>query len=117
MGGFLTYLDFLLDTWDGAGGEVEIFGGVEKWVIPCNWKFPSENFIGDRYHNISHRSVDMVGQGPSGSGRRDMQEREGATALDISFPERGHGTIGSHLHPRCLDVRDSVNGSYPYNQF
>ena len=50
MGGFLTYLDFLLDTWDGAGGEVEVFGGVEKWVIPCNWKFPSENFIGDRYH-------------------------------------------------------------------
>ncbi len=93
MGGFLTYLDFLLDTWDGAGGEVEVFGGVEKWVIPCNWKFPAENFIGDRYHNISHRSVDMVGQGPSGSGRRDMQEREGATALDISFPERGHGTI------------------------
>ena len=93
MGGFLTYLDFLLDTWDGAGGEVEVFGGVEKWVIPCNWKFPSENFIGDRYHNISHRSVDMVGQGPSGSGRRDMQEREGAAALDISFPERGHGTI------------------------
>ncbi|SVB70226.1 uncharacterized protein METZ01_LOCUS223080, partial [marine metagenome] len=93
MGGFLTYLNFLLDTWDGAGGEVEVFGGVEKWVIPCNWKFPSENFIGDRYHNISHRSVDMVGQGPSGSGRRDNQEREGATALDISFPERGHGTI------------------------
>ncbi|MCS5654734.1 MAG: aromatic ring-hydroxylating dioxygenase subunit alpha [Dehalococcoidia bacterium] len=93
IGGFRTYLDFLLDTWDGAGGETEVFGGIEKWVIPCNWKFPAENFIGDRYHNISHRSVDMVGVGPSGSGRRDNQEREGATALDISFPERGHGTL------------------------
>ncbi|MQG48766.1 MAG: Rieske 2Fe-2S domain-containing protein, partial [SAR202 cluster bacterium] len=60
IGGFQTYLDFLLDTWDGAGGETEVFGGIEKWVIPCNWKFPAENFIGDRYHNISHRSVDMV---------------------------------------------------------
>jgi len=98
IGGYQTYLDFLLDTWDGAGGEAEVFGGVEKWVIPCNWKFPAENFIGDRYHNISHRSVDLVGFGPSGSGRRDNQEREGATALDISFPERGHGTI-SFLRP------------------
>ena len=98
LGGYKTYLDFLLDTWDGAGGETEVFGGIEKWVIPCNWKFPSENFIGDRYHNISHRSVDLVGVGPSGSGRRDTQERVGATALDFSFPERGHGTI-SFLRP------------------
>ena len=98
IGGFRTYLDFLLDTWDGAGGETGVFGGIEKWVIPCNWKFPAENFIGDRYHNISHRSVDMAGVGPSGSGRRDNQEREGAAALDVSFPERGHGTI-SFLRP------------------
>ena len=103
LGGYKTYLDFLLDTWDGAGGETEVFGGIEKWVIPCNWKFPSENFIGDRYHNISHRSVDLVGVGPSGSGRRDTQERVGATALDFSFPERGHGTI-SFLRPDNLPI-------------
>ena len=98
VGGYTTYLDFLLDTWDGAGGETEVFGGIEKWVVPCNWKFPAENFIGDRSHNISHRSVDMVGVGPSGSGRRDTQERVGATAVDISFPERGHGAV-SFLRP------------------
>ena len=103
LGGYKTYLDFLLDTWDGAGGETEVFGGIEKWVIPCNWKFPSENFIGDRYHNISHRSVDLVGVGPSGSGRRDTQERVGATALDFSFPERGHGTI-SFLRPNDAPI-------------
>ena len=45
---------------------------MQKWLIPCNWKFPAENFSGDSYHNISHRSVDLVGIGPSGSGRRDM---------------------------------------------
>ena len=39
-----------------------------------------------------------MGVGPSGSGRRDTQERVGATALDFSFPERGHGTI-SFLRP------------------
>ena len=34
----------------------------------------------------------MVGIGPSGSGRRDMQERRSARRLHICFPERGHQT-------------------------
>ena len=65
------YLDLILDGWDGREGQAEVLGGVQKWLIPCNWKFPAENFSGDSYHNISHRSVDLVGIGPSGSGRRD----------------------------------------------
>ena len=93
IGGFRLYLDLLLDGWDGHEGGTEVYGGIEKWVIPCNWKFPAENFIGDRYHNISHRSVDMVGIGPSGSGRRDISERTNVRAIDVSFPERGHGTV------------------------
>ena len=55
-------------------GQAEVLGGVQKWLIPCNWKFPAENFSGDSYHNITHRSVDLVGIGPSGSSRRDMRE-------------------------------------------
>ena len=39
--------------------------GVHKWIIPCNWKFAAENFLGDTYHNVSHRSVDLIGIGPS----------------------------------------------------
>ena len=70
-----------------------MIGGVHKWLIPCNWKFPAENFSGDRYHGVSHRSVDMVGIGPSGKGRRDMQERNEARWLDVSFPELGHSMI------------------------
>jgi hypothetical protein len=93
IGGFKLYLDLLMDRWDGEEGGTEVFGGVEKWLVPCNWKFPAENFIGDRYHNISHRSVDLVGIGPSGTGRRDLNERAGARLLDVSFPERGHGTV------------------------
>ncbi len=93
IGGFKLYLDLLMDSWDGAEGGTEVFGGVEKWLVPSNWKFPAENFIGDRYHNISHRSVDLVGIGPSGTGRRDTGERANARMLDVSFPERGHGTV------------------------
>ena len=44
-------------------------------------------------HNVSHRSVDLVGIGPSGKGRRDMQERNEARWLDVSFPELGHSMI------------------------
>ena len=68
LGDFARYLDLTLETWDGGDSGVEVLGGVQKWLIPCNWKFPAENFSGDSYHNISHRSVDLVGIGPSGSG-------------------------------------------------
>src|SRR5204862_4401668 len=99
IGGYKLYLDLLLDAWDGREsgtegrqGATEVIGGIHKWLIPCNWKFPAENFSGDRYHNVSHRSVDLVGIGPSGSGRRDMRERQMARRLQICFPERGHQT-------------------------
>jgi len=67
-----------------------VLGGVQKWYIPCNWKFAAENFQGDGYHNISHRSVDLVGIGPSGKGRRD-NERVRARRFNVSFPDLGHG--------------------------
>src|SRR5207302_204649 len=92
LGDFVHYLDLTLDSWDGSEGGSEVLAGVQKWLIPCNWKFPAENFSGDSYHNISHRSVDLVGIGPSGSGRRDMRERQMARRLQICFPERGHQT-------------------------
>ncbi len=90
LGDFRMFFDLSLDSWDGQEGGSEIIGGVQKWLIPCNWKFPAENFSGDSYHNISHRSVDMVGIGPSGQGRRDMSERAQSRRLQIAFPDRGH---------------------------
>jgi phenylpropionate dioxygenase-like ring-hydroxylating dioxygenase large terminal subunit len=100
IGGYKLYLDLLLDAWDGREGgtegrqgATEVIGGIHKWLIPCNWKFPAENFSGDRYHNVSHRSVDLVGIGPSGKGRRDMQERNESRMLDVTFPELGHSMI------------------------
>jgi len=98
LGDFTRYLDLSLDGWDGSEGGAEILCGIQKWLIPCNWKFPAENFSGDSYHNISHRSVDLVGIGPSGSGRRDLRERAVARRLQICFPERGHQT-GLYLLP------------------
>lgn len=90
LGDFKMFYDLSLEAWNGSDEPLEVLGGVQKWIIPCNWKFPAENFSGDSYHNISHRSVDMVGIGPSGTGRRDMAERAYSRRLQIAFPERGH---------------------------
>ena len=72
IGDMLFYLDELLDGRDGTPGGSEIISTPQKWITPANWKFGAENVAGDGYHNISHRSVDLVGIGPSaGRGRRD----------------------------------------------
>jgi nitrite reductase/ring-hydroxylating ferredoxin subunit len=84
LGDFAPYLEQTFDAWDGGDGGIEVLGGIQKWRVPCNWKFPAENFSGDSYHNISHRSVDLVGVGPSGSGRPRTGTRQ-------SFPNISRG--------------------------
>ena len=59
----------------------------------------AENFSGDTYHNISHRSVDLVGAGPSGRSRRDYGELNVARKLHVAIPDRGHQTI-TYVLPR-----------------
>ena len=90
LGDFKLFLDQVLDCRDGREGGSEVIGGVQKWIMPSNWKFPAENFAGDGYHNISHRSVDLAGIGPSGEGRRDTTERASAKLVASSFPHLGH---------------------------
>jgi len=111
---FLTYLgdakihlDQALDCRDGREGGSEVIG-VHKWVFPANWKFAAENFLGDTYHNPSHRSVDLIGIGPSAAsgkkGRRD-DELEKAQHVWISFPE-GHG-VHSAIQPEANEYIES----------
>jgi len=98
LGEMRLHLDTLLDCRDGREGGSEVLGGIQKWMMPCNWKFAAENFAGDAYHNISHRSVDMVGIGPSGQGRRDTAERATAQRVATSFPALGHGAVSWLQH-------------------
>ncbi len=100
MGGALEHLDLVLDARDGREGGSEVLSGIQKWVAPSNWKLSTENFCGDSYHNVSHRSVDLVGIGPSAKsgvkGRRD-QYSPGSQHVWLTFPQ-GHG-IHSVLLP------------------
>jgi phenylpropionate dioxygenase-like ring-hydroxylating dioxygenase large terminal subunit len=47
LGEMCWYLDAFFDRREGG---IEVIGGMHKWVMPCNWKFPAENFGGDAYH-------------------------------------------------------------------
>jgi phenylpropionate dioxygenase-like ring-hydroxylating dioxygenase large terminal subunit len=47
LGEMTWYLDAFFDRREGG---IEVIGGMHKWVMPCNWKFPAENFGGDGYH-------------------------------------------------------------------
>ena len=64
-----TLLDYLGEmTWylnsffDRREGGVEVIGGVHRWIVPCNWKLPAENFGGDAYHTAwTHLSAIQSG--------------------------------------------------------
>ena len=58
LGDAALVLDSLLER--RAGGS-EVVGGVLKWVVPANWKFGADNFVGDIYHGLTtHASVFMA---------------------------------------------------------
>ena len=109
LGDMKLYLDLLLDGRDGSEGGSEILGGVQKWTMPSNWKFAAENFAGDGYHNISHRSVDMVGIGPSGLGRRDDSEYKAGRRINASFPDRGHAAVVELMPPDTPQIATYQN--------
>ncbi|HZP27000.1 MAG TPA: aromatic ring-hydroxylating dioxygenase subunit alpha, partial [Dehalococcoidia bacterium] len=47
LGNMAYYLDVVADR---LGDGSEVIGGIHKWIMPCNWKFPADNFDGDSYH-------------------------------------------------------------------
>ena len=69
LGEMAWYLDNFIDRREGG---IEIVA-THKWVMPCNWKFPSENFGGDAYHvQWSHLSAVKTSFGHR---RHDQAER------------------------------------------
>ncbi len=107
LGDTREHLDLALDCRDGRPGGSEVIG-VHKWVFPANWKLAAENFLGDTYHNPSHRSVDLIGIGPSAAagvkGRRDDQLAK-AQHVWVSYPP-GHG-VHSAVAPPDNEYLDS----------
>src|SRR5437667_335508 len=94
LGGYKLYLDLLLDAWDGREGGTEVIGGIHKWLIPCNWKFPAENFSGDRYRH----------QPPVGRHGRHRPERQGPAR----HAGAQRGALARRHLPRSRPLEDRV---------
>ena len=99
LGTFHYWLDNLAAATDGTPEALRVFRGVQKWRIRSNWKFVSENFLGDNYHGPpSHASVDSVGIGPGGTGAATRHGAAGGQKRSVastSFTRLGHGGCGS----------------------
>ncbi|HLY65373.1 MAG TPA: Rieske 2Fe-2S domain-containing protein [Chloroflexota bacterium] len=115
LGGMRFFLDLLLDCRDGREGGSQVLGGVQKWQVPCNWKFGAENFVGDAYHAISHRSVDAVGIAPSGGKGRTDKESSVVMRYAVSFEGLGHGT-NTNIHPRLDEPYTPIFTNFPHLQ-
>jgi phenylpropionate dioxygenase-like ring-hydroxylating dioxygenase large terminal subunit len=65
LGDYLGPMAWYLDTFfDRREGGIEVIGGMHRWIMPCNWKLPAENFGGDGYHvSWSHLSAVQTGSG------------------------------------------------------
>jgi phenylpropionate dioxygenase-like ring-hydroxylating dioxygenase large terminal subunit len=83
LGEMTWYLDAFFDRREGG---VEIVG-MNKWVMPCNWKFPAENFGGDAYHvQWSHLSAVTTN---FSLGAATKPQTQGS----LVSPGNGHGLI------------------------
>ena len=106
LGEMAWYLDAFFDRREGG---IEVIGGIHKWVIPCNWKFPAENFAGDGYHvPWSHLSAARTGSGGDFRVKPDPVGR--ALSLD-----NGHSvmTVGPDLDtdppvPEILEYEKAI---------
>lgn len=83
LGEMAWYLDTFIDRREGG---IEIVA-AHKWVMPCNWKFPAENFGGDAYHvHWSHSSAVTTGFSVGATARPGSNNR-------MVSPGNGHGLI------------------------
>ena len=88
LGEMTWYLDNFFDRREGG---VEVFGGMFKWTIPCNWKFPPENFGGDNYH-VPWTHLSALRTGFTSPSRRKEQEG-GALQGRLIASGTGHSII------------------------
>ena len=110
LGEFTWYLDAFFDRRDGG---VEVVGGVHKWIVPCNWKFPAENFGGDAYH-VGWNHLSALKTGTVSASR--ARQLEGApligqiiaTGDGHSMICRGAGDYSEAVIPEVKDYDEQV---------
>lgn len=102
LGDYQHYIGNLFDGYDGEEAGAEVLGGVHKWRLPCNWKFPATSFGGDAAHGpMTHRSTEVAGYGPQqAAGDRHGVRRPESRRYEVTVPGLGHGV---HIAVQPLD--------------
>ncbi|MBB3862887.1 phenylpropionate dioxygenase-like ring-hydroxylating dioxygenase large terminal subunit [Novosphingobium hassiacum] len=87
---YLGEMGWYLDVWMDAAGGAELIGPPSRSILNCNWKVPSENFVGDTYHvGWTHgAALKALGAKPHRLGNRSLPD--GDTGLQITT-RHGHG--------------------------
>ncbi len=129
---YLGEMTWYLDAFFGRRLDgVEVFPGVHKWMVPCNWKFAAENFAGDSYHgpwshrsamtsnfsarrprrNDTHRFHISPGNGHCVMGR---QPDDASDAPEIvAYEKENRPEVRERLGPRIDMIRPSVGTVFP----
>lgn len=97
------YADILFDRRDGG---TEVIGEVMRWIVPCNWKLPAEQFCSDMQHiSVAHRSA-VVASAPGATPAQIALLAEGR---QFRSAWGGHGSgfltggqLAARLAPRRL---------------
>ena len=105
LGEMAWYLDTFFDRREGG---IEVVG-THKWVMPCNWKFPAENFGGDAYHvqwtHLSAIQTDFstgVGAKPTSTGSM-VSPGNGHTLICV-----GANDVGDPPMPEILEYEKAI---------
>jgi phenylpropionate dioxygenase-like ring-hydroxylating dioxygenase large terminal subunit len=85
LGNVRWYLDLIIGR-----AEMEVVGTPERWVVPTNWRLPSENFTADAYHTATaHAFLSRLGMVQGADFGRDGYHVD---------PGGGHGLgVGVHF--------------------
>jgi 3-phenylpropionate/trans-cinnamate dioxygenase alpha subunit len=129
LGPMTWYLDTLFDRREGG---VEVIGGVHKWVVPCNWKMPAENFIGDAYHvqwshlspiragfSVGVTASPTPGGGPvspgNGHGMITVAADQTGAPLQVmkDYEDATRAEMESRLGPRAAQLNPVVGTVFP----
>ena len=87
-------------------GEMKIARGIQKYTIPCNWKFAVDN-VWDFYHPaISHASQQMAGF----SKIRQPQKVVLTRPQQVMLGEYGHVVSGALSTPEVRDINNRSIG-------
>lgn len=99
------YMDFMLDRTEAG---TEVIGGIQKWVIPCNWKFAAEQFCSDMYHGQSTHTSGLVAGLPEGKGVADMQLPTHGVQFRADWGGHGTGFVVGNPDMFCAVIGPKV---------